>query len=333
MSRSKLSDYVLEESNESVYIRETYGKTLVELGKEYPNLVVLDADLTVSTKTNLFGKEFPDRFFTMGVSEQDMMATAAGFALCGKIPFASTFAVFATGRAWEHVRQSIAFPNLNVKIVSTHAGVTVGEDGATHQALEDIALMRVLPNMTVIVPADSVETEKVIRTVIEHKGPAYVRLARAKFPTIFKESYKFEIGKANVLREGNHVGIFTAGIMVNESLEAAKILGKEGISSSVVNVSSVKPIDVQTIVEIATKSEAVVTAEEHSIIGGLGGAVAEVLGECCPKPMKRIGMRDRFGTSGDGMKLLEFFGLKAKNIVKAVHELLEFNSNRKSVVL
>jgi len=333
MSRSKLSDFVLDEATEHVYIREVYGKTLVELGSEYPDLVVLDADLTVSTKTNLFGKEFPHRFFSMGVSEQDMMGTAAGFALYGKIPFASTFAVFATGRAWEHVRQSIAFPKLNVKIVSTHAGVTVGEDGATHQALEDMALMRVLPNMTVIVPADSVETEKVIRTIIEEKGPTYVRLARPKFPTIFKKSYKFEIGKARVLREGKHVGIFAVGIMVYESLQAAKILEEEGISASVVNVSSVKPIDVQTIVEIARLTGVVVTAEEHNVIGGLGGAVAEVLGENCPTPMKRIGMKDRFGTSGDGMKLLEYFGLKAKNIVQAVHELLEFNSNRKSVGL
>jgi transketolase len=333
MSRSKLSDFVLDEATEHVYMREIYGKTLVELGSEYPDLVVLDADLTVSTKTNLFGKEFPHRFFSMGVSEQDMMATAAGFALYGKIPFASTFAVFATGRAWEHVRQSIAFPKLNVKIVSTHAGVTVGEDGATHQALEDIALMRVLPNMTVIVPADAVETAQVIRTIIEEKGPTYVRLPRAKFPTIFKESYEFEIGKARVLREGKHVGIFAVGIMVHESLQAAKILEKEGISASVVNVSSVKPIDVPTIEEITRLTGVVVTAEEHNIIGGLGGAVAEVLSEHCPTPMKRIGMKDRFGTSGDGIKLLDYFGLKAKNIVEAVHELLEFNSNRKSVGL
>jgi transketolase len=333
MSRPQLSDFVVDEVTEYTYIRETYGKTLVELGKEYPDIVVLDADLTVSTKTNLFGKEFPHRFFTMGVSEQDMMATAAGFALSGKIPFASTFAIFATGRAWEHVRQSIAFPKLNVKIVATHAGVTVGEDGATHQALEDIALMRVLPNMTVIVPADAVETEKVIRTIVKHKGPTYVRLARAKFPTIFKKSYEFEIGKARILREGKHVAIFAIGIMVYESLEAAKILEKEGISAYVVNASTVKPIDVETIVKLASITGAVVTAEDHNIIGGLGGAIAEVLGEHCPTPMKRIGMKDRFGTSGDGMQLLEYFGLKAKNIVQSVHELLGFNSEKKSVSL
>lgn len=333
MSRSQISDFVVDEVTENVYIREVYGKTLVELGKEYPELVVLDADLTVSTKTNLFGKEFPRRFFTMGVSEQDMMATAAGFALAGKIPFASTFAVFATGRAWEHVRQSIAFPNLNVKIVATHAGVTVGEDGATHQALEDVALMRVLPNMTVIVPADAVETEKVIRTLAERKGPAYVRLARAKFPTIFKKSYEFEIGKARVLREGKDVALFAAGIMVYEALEAAKILEKDGIGACVVNLSTIKPIDIETVVKWAGITGAVVTAEDHNVIGGLGGAVAEALGEYCPTPMKRIGVRDRFGTSGDGLKLLEHFGLKAKNMVQAAHEILEFNSEKKSVVI
>jgi transketolase len=331
MSQSELSDFVLDKIGDSAYIREAYGRTLVDLGKSHPDLVVLDADLTVSTKTNLFGNEFPSRFFTMGVSEQDMMATAAGFALAGKIPFASTFAVFATGRAWEHVRQSIAFPNLNVKIVATHAGLTVGEDGATHQALEDIALMRVLPNMTVIVPADAVETEKVIRTIIDVDGPTYVRLARAKFPTIFKNTYQFEIGKAPILREGKHVAIFATGIMVSKALEAAEILKKEGIDAFVVNVSSIKPIDADTIMELATETGAVVTAEDHNIIGGLGGAIAEVLGEHAPTPMKRIGMRDRFGTSGNGLELLEYFGLDSKDIVVAVHELLAYNSKRKSV--
>ncbi len=333
MSRSKMSDFLVDRVMENVYIREVYGRTLVDLGKEYPQLVVLDADLTVSTKTNLFGKEFPRRFFTMGVSEQDMMATAAGFALAGKIPFASTFAVFATGRAWEHIRQSIAFPNLNVKIVATHAGVTVGEDGATHQALEDIALMRVLPNMTVIVPADAVETEKAIRALVDHKGPAYVRLARAKFPTIFKESYEFEIGKARVLREGKDVAIFAIGIMVYEALEAARLLDKDGIDACVVNVSTVKPIDIETVVKWAGITGAVVTAEDHSVIGGLGGAVAETLGEYCPTPIKRVGMKDRFGTSGDGLELLEYFGLKAKNIAQAAREILEFNSQKRSFVV
>lgn len=331
MSESELSDFVLNKIRDHAYIREAYGRTLVDLGKSHPDLVVLDADLTVSTKTNLFGKEFPSRFFTMGVSEQDMMATAAGFALAGKIPFASTFAVFATGRAWEHIRQSIAFPNLNVKIVATHAGLTVGEDGATHQALEDIALMRVLPNMRVIVPADAVETEKVIRTIIDIKGPTYVRLARAKFPIIFKNTYQFEIGKAPILREGKHVAIFATGIMVSKALAAAAFLKKEGIDAFVVNVSSIKPIDTETIMELATETGAIVTAEDHNIIGGLGGAIAEVLGEHAPTPMKRIGMRDRFGTSGNGLELLEYFGLDSKDIVVAVHELLAYNSKRKSV--
>lgn len=331
MSVSKLSSFVLDEPGESVYIRDVYGRTLVELGREYKNLVVLDADLTVSTKTAMFGKAYPERMFTMGVSEQDMMGTAAGFALSGKIPFASTFAVFATGRAWEHVRQSIAFPKLNVKIVATHAGVTVGEDGATHQALEDIALMRVLPNMTVIVPADAVETEQVIRTVVTMDGPCYIRLARAKFPTIFNPTYRFELGKAKILREGKHATIFATGIMVSEALSAAKMLEKEGISVFVVNVSTIKPIDVDTIVKTAGMTGAVVTAEDHNIIGGLGSAVSEVLGERCPAIMRRIGMQDRFGTSGDGMKLLEYFGLKANDIARAVRDLLSFN--RKTVGL
>jgi transketolase len=331
MSVSKLSSFVLDEPGESVYIRDVYGRTLVELGKEREDIVVLDADLTVSTKTAMFGKVYPDRMFTMGVSEQDMMGTAAGFALSGKIPFASTFAVFATGRAWEHVRQSIAFPKLNVKIVATHAGVTVGEDGATHQALEDIALMRVLPNMTVVVPADAVETEQVIRTVAALEGPCYVRLARAKFPTIFNHTYRFELGKAKILREGKHATVFATGIMVSEALSAARMLEKEGISVFVVNVSTIKPLDVDTIVNTAGMTGAVVTAEDHNVIGGLGSAVSEVLGERCPTIMKRIGMQDRFGTSGDGMKLLEYFGLKAHDIARAVHDLLSFN--RKTVGL
>ena len=323
MSNSKYSDYVLAEPGENIYIREIYGKTLVELGKSHDDIVVLDADLTVSTKTSMFGKEFPDRFFTMGVSEQDMVATAAGFALAGKRPFASTFAVFATGRAWEHVRQSVAFPNLNVKIVATHAGVTVGEDGATHQALEDICLMRVLPNMRVIVPCDAVETEQVIRTMAESEGPAYVRLARAKFPTIFNDKYEFQLGKASILRNGSDVGIFAAGIMVSEALQAAKLLEDKGIDASVVNLATIKPVDVDTVVSVAQKTGAIVTAEEHNIIGGLGGAVSEVLSENCPTPLKRIGMMDRFGTSGNGMQLLEHFGLKAANIAESCEQLLK----------
>lgn len=322
MSASDYSNVVLPEPGESIYIREVYGKTLVELGKSHKDIVVLDADLTVSTKTNMFGKEYPDRFFTMGVSEQDMMATAAGFALTGKTAFASTFAVFATGRAWEHVRQSIAFPKLNVKIVATHAGVTVGEDGATHQALEDICLMRVLPNMRVIVPADAVETEQVIKTITDNEGPVYVRLARAKFPTIYNSKYKFELGKASILKDGSDVGIFAVGIMVNEALQAAKLLQDQGISACVVNLSTIKPIDIDTVVSVAKKTKAVITAEEHNIIGGLGGAIAEVLSEHCPTPLKRIGMKDRFGTSGNGLKLLEYFGLKATNIAKAATEIL-----------
>lgn len=325
MSRKLFTEFVNENNGERAYIREAYGNTLIELGSVNEDVVVLDADLTVSTKTNLFGEKYPERFFTMGVSEQDMMATAAGFSLAGKRPYASTFAVFATGRAWEHIRQSIAFPNLNVKIVSTHAGVTVGEDGATHQALEDIALMRVLPNMRVVVPADSLETEQVIRSTLNDDGPMYVRLARAKFPTIFNELYKYELGKAKVLKEGNDVSIFAIGILVYEAMEAAKILDSEGINACVVNVSTVKPIDVDTIVELAGKTGAVVTAEDHSINGGLGGVISEILGENCPTPIKRIGMYDRFGTSGNGLELINYFGMDATSIVDAVHELLNFS--------
>lgn len=331
MAASRLAPFVLPSPGESVAIREVYGHTLVELGAENPDIVVLDADLTVSTKTAYFGKAYPERFFTMGVSEQDMIGTAAGLALSGKLPFASTFAMFATGRAWEHVRQSVAFQNTNVKIVATHSGVTVGEDGATHQALEDIALMRVLPNMTVIVPADPVETRQVIRKVAETVGPTYVRLSRIKFPTLFSEDYEFEIGKAHVLREGDDVTIFAAGIMVSESLAAAELLANDGVSAHVVNVSTIKPLDSAGILDAAVRTGAVVTAEEHNIIGGLGGAISELLSESSPMPVRRIGMRDQYGTSGNGMKLLEYFGLKATNIADAARTLLERGAKSSSV--
>src|SRR3990170_2649545 len=253
MSRTQISNFLVDEVTEHVYIRETYGKTLVELGREYPNIVVLDADLTVSTKTNLFGKEFPNRFFTMGVSEQDMMATAAGFALSGKIPFASTFAIFATGRAWEHVRQSIVFPKLNVKIVATHAGVTVGEDGATHQALEDIALMRVLPNMVVIVPSDAVETEKAVLAAATNGAPTYVRFEREETAVYTTNDSPFEIGRAEILWEDRDpkVAIVACGPLVYQALRAAKKLHASKIASIVVNCHTLKPFDAQTIVHVA----------------------------------------------------------------------------------
>ncbi len=298
--------------------RDAYGKTLVELGEKYPELVVLDADLSASTKTIGFAKSFPERFFDMGIAEQNMMGTAAGLALAGKIPCASTFAVFATGRAYDQVRNSIAYPGLNVKIIATHAGVTVGEDGASHQTVEDISLMRTIPKMTVLVPADAQEASQAVAAAVEMKGPVYIRLGRQAVPEIFKDDYRFQIGKAIPLRDGDGAVIFATGVMVSMALEAASLMAKDGIEVAVVNVSTIKPLDVETIVEMARKTGAVVTAEEHSIYGGLGSAVAEVLGENCLVPLKRVGIRDRFGESGSPDQLLKTCGLTVKAIVDAV---------------
>ncbi|HLB05363.1 MAG TPA: transketolase family protein [Thermodesulfobacteriota bacterium] len=303
--------------------RDAYGETLARLGEINKDIVVLDADLSGSTKTAVFAKKFPDRFFNMGVAEQDMMGTAAGLAVAGKIPFASTFAIFATGRAWEQVRQSIAYPKVNVKIVASHAGITVGEDGASHQSVEDIAVMRVIPEMTVIVPADGIETRKVIEEMVRYKGPVYVRVSRGKSPVILDESYSFEIGKGTVLREGTTVAIIACGIMVSKAIEAADILGKEGLSARVINISTIKPIDKDLIIKAARETCAIVTAEEHSIIGGLGSAVAEVLAENHPVPMKRVGIEDKFGTSGDADRLMEIYGLTPENIAKAAREVIK----------
>lgn len=303
--------------------RDAYGETLARLGEINKDIVVLDADLSGSTKTAIFAKKFPDRFFNMGVAEQDMMGTAAGLAVAGKIPFASTFAIFATGRAWEQVRQSIAYPKVNVKIVASHAGITVGEDGASHQSVEDIAVMRVIPEMTVIVPADGIETRKVIEEMVRYKGPVYVRVSRGKSPVIFDDSYSFEIGKGTVLREGTSVAIIACGIMVSKAMEAADILGKEGLSARVINISTIKPIDKDLIIKAARETCAIVTAEEHSIIGGLGSAVAEVLVENHPVPMKRVGIEDKFGTSGDADRLMEIYGLTPENIAKAAREVIK----------
>lgn len=303
--------------------RETYGRVLVELGKTCQDLVVLDADLSASTKTSEFAKCYPERFFDMGIAEQNMMGTAAGFALAGKIPCASTFAVFATGRAYDQVRNAIAYPGLNVKIVATHAGVTVGEDGASHQTVEDISLMRTLPNMTVIVPADALETAQAVAAAIELQGPVYIRLGRPAFPDILTEDYQFQIGKAVFLRDGSDAVIFAAGIMVSKALEAASVLAKDGVEVAVVNLSTIKPLDQETIIQMARKTGAVVTAEEHSIYGGLGSAVAEVLGENYPVPMERVGIRDRFGESGSPEQLLEACGLTVENLVGAVHRVVK----------
>lgn len=302
---------------EMISTRKAYGQTLVELGKENPDIVVLDGDLSKSTMTNSFSKEFPSRFFNMGIAEPNIMATAAGLASCGKIPFASTFAVFATGRAWEQLRMSVGYTNMNVKVAGTHAGITVGEDGASHQANEDIAIMRAIPNFTVLVPCDGVETDKAVRAAAAHNGPVYIRLGRSDIPIITTPDTPFEIGKANIMREGKDVTVFACGIMVNEALTAAETLASEGVSVEVINVSTIKPLDVDTIVASAKKTGAVVTAEEHSIIGGLGGAVAEVLCEECPVPMKRVGMQDCFGESGTPADLLKKYGMTAQDIASA----------------
>ncbi|HVJ47975.1 transketolase family protein [Desulfitobacterium sp.] len=303
--------------------REAYGKALVALGAENPDIVVLDADLSKSTKTADFAKHYPERFFNMGIAEANMMGTAAGLAAAGKIPFASTFAVFATGRAFEQIRNSIAYPKLNVKIAATHSGVTVGEDGGSHQAIEDVAIMRALPNMTVLVPADGEETRQVIYAAAQYKGPVYIRMGRLDVPLLFDENYTFEIGKANVIREGSDVVIFANGVMVAAALEAAEELAGRGVQAAVVNVASVKPLDQETIVRMAKATGAVVTAEEHTIIGGLGSAVAEVLAENAPTPMVRVGLKDCFGESGRPFELLAKYGLTQKEILEAVDEVLK----------
>jgi len=302
--------------------REAYGKALVKLGKINDDVVVLDADLSKSTKTNDFLKAYPNRFFNMGIAEQNLVGAACGFAAAGKIPFASTFAMFATGRAFEVIRNSVCYPKLNVKICATHAGITVGEDGGSHQSVEDISLMRSIPNMTVVVPADGVEAEKMIFAAAEFNGPMYVRLGRSAVPTIFEEDYNFEIGKGVVLRDGNDATIIACGIMVNEAIIAADMLKEENIDVRVINMSTIKPIDTELIIKAAKETKAIITAEEHSIIGGLGSAVSEVVSENHPAIVRKVGVNDSFGESGIPNELLEKYGLTAKNIVEKVKEAL-----------
>ncbi|WP_018591918.1 transketolase family protein [Terrisporobacter glycolicus] len=302
--------------------REAYGKALVKLGKINDDVVVLDADLSKSTKTNDFLKAYPNRFFNMGIAEQNLVGAACGFAAAGKIPFASTFAMFATGRAFEVIRNSVCYPKLNVKICATHAGITVGEDGGSHQSVEDISLMRSIPNMTVVVPADGVEAEKMIFAAAEFNGPMYVRLGRSAVPTIFEQDYNFEIGKGVVLRDGNDATIIACGIMVNEAIIAADMLKEENINARVINMSTIKPIDTELIIKAAKETKAIITAEEHSIIGGLGSAVSEVVSENHPTIVKKVGVNDSFGESGTPNELLEKYGLNAKNIVEKVKEAL-----------
>lgn len=318
----KTEQGVQSSGKKPVATRDAYGEALLELGRKRNDLVVLDADLSGSTKTRKFAKSFPERFFNLGVSEQDMIGTASGLSLTGKLPFASTFAVFETGRAWEQIRQTVCYPNLNVKLVATHSGITVGEDGASHQAIEDVALMRVLPNMTVIVPADGNETSQVIHTIADYYGPVYVRLGRAKVPPVMPDDYEFRIGKAYTFHIGKDANIVAMGIMVAKALEAAKLLKDDGIDTGVINMSTVKPLDTDTLLKAARKCRLLFTAEEHSIIGGLGSAVCEFLSEEHPARVIRIGIKDDFGCSGKSEELLKLYGLTTENIVKTVQEAL-----------
>lgn len=303
---------------EKIATRDAYGKALAELGKMNENIVVLDADLSKSTKTAVFQKEFPNRFFNMGIAEQNLMGTAAGLSTAGKIPFASTFAMFATGRAFEIIRNSICYPKLNVKICATHAGITVGEDGASHQSLEDLACMRAIPNMVVMNPADAVSTKKAIFAAADYYGPVYVRLGRLNVPIIYDEAdFSFEIGKGIEVKGGKDVTLVATGVMVAEALRAREILAEEKIDARVVDIHTIKPIDKEILVKAASETGAIVTAEEHNIIGGLGSAVAEVLVEHKPIPMKRVGTKDTFGESGKPDVLMEKYGLTAAAIVEA----------------
>ncbi len=303
--------------------RESYGEALAELGEKYENLYVFDADLAAATKTGVFKKKYPERFFDCGIAEADMMGVAAGMAATGKIPFASTFAMFAAGRAYEIVRNSIGYPHLNVKIGATHAGISVGEDGATHQCNEDIALMRTIPGMTIINPADDVEARAAVEAAILHDGPVYLRFGRLAAP-IFndKETYKFELGKGIELVNGDDITIVATGLMVSEALDAAKELKKDGINARVINIHTIKPIDKDIIIKAAKETGKIVTVEEHSVIGGLGSAVCDVLSENYPVPVKKIGVNDEFGHSGPAVDLLKEFGLSSENIVKTVKEFI-----------
>ena len=304
--------------------REAYGKALAEFGAKYPDLVVLDADLANATKTNSFQKVFPDRHIDCGIAECNMMGIAAGLATVGKIPFASTFAMFASGRAYEQVRNSIGYPHLNVKIGATHAGITVGEDGASHQCLEDMALMRAIPGMVVINPSDAVEARAAVQAAIEYVGPVYLRFGRAAVPIINdREDYKFEIGKGEILHEGSDVTIVATGICVSSALEAADKLAADGISAEVINIHTIKPLDTELIVNSAKKTGKVVTAEEHTIIGGLGGAVCEALSEKAPTPVRRIGINDVFGESGTAAELVAKYGLDGEGIYAKVKEFVK----------
>ncbi len=296
--------------------RDAYGKALAELGEKNEKLIVLDADLAAATKTGMFKKVFPERFYDCGIAEGNMMGIAAGLAASGYTVFASSFAMFAAGRAFEQIRNTIGYPHINVKIGATHAGISVGEDGASHQCCEDIALMRTIPGMTILNPADDVEARLAVMAAAEHDGPVYMRFGRLAVPRIFDESYKFEIGKGVYLSEGTDVTIIATGLMVERAMQAVELLKNEGISAALINMATIKPVDKDIILDAAKKTGCIVTAEEHSVIGGLGSAVAEVLSETCPVPVIRVGVEDVFGKSGPALELLEIYGLNAKNIAE-----------------
>ena len=296
--------------------RQSYGEALLELGKENEKIVVFDADLSVATKTNLFAKEFPNRFFDMGIAEQNMISTAAGMATCGKIPYASTFAVFAAGRAYDQIRNSVCYPNLNVKICATHAGITVGEDGATHQMIEDISLMRTLPNMTVISTSDDLQTKWAVKEISKINGPVYLRLSRLATPEIYEEKQKFEIGKAIQIGNGTDATIFATGVTVSEAIKAQEILKEKGIDVRVVDIHTIKPIDKEMIIKCAQETKKLISIEDHNIIGGLGSAISEVLTEEYPAKLIRLGIKDTFGKSGKATELMKYFGITADELIK-----------------
>ena len=294
--------------------RQSYGETLAELGKENPNIVVLDADLSTATKTNIFAKEFPERFFDMGIAEQNLVSTAAGMSTCGKIPYVSTFAVFTAGRAYDQIRNSVCYPKLNVKICATHAGITVGEDGATHQMIEDISLMRTLPNMTVISTSDDIQTKWAVKEISKINGPVYLRLARLSTPIIYNENQKFEIGKAVQIGEGTDGTVFATGVTVSEAIKAQENLKQKGINIRVVDVHTIKPIDKETIIKCAKETQKLISIEDHNIIGGLGSAISEVLTDEYPAKLIRLGIKDTFGKSGKAEELMKYFGITADDI-------------------
>ena len=302
--------------DKKVATRKSYGEALAQLGKENPNVVVLDADLAGATKTDMFAKQFLDRFFDMGIAEANMMVTAAGFATCGKIPYASTFAVFAAGRAYDQIRNSICYPKLNVKICATHCGVTVGEDGATHQMIEDLSLMRTLPNMTVMSTSDDTQTKWAIKEIAKIQGPVYLRLARMETPILYDENTKFEIGKAIQIGEGTDGTVFATGITVSEAIKAQEILKQEGINIRVVDMHTIKPIDKEIIIKSAKETKKLISIEDHNIIGGLGSAISEVLTEEYPTKLIRLGIKDVFGKSGKAEELIKYFGITADNIIE-----------------